>query len=215
MTEPAIVCPNCESEIKLTESLAAPLIEATRQQFEHTIAEKEAEIAKREAAILEQKATIEKAREAIDEQVSHKLKAEREKIVAEEAKKARLILEIDIEQRTKENLDLQEVLKERDIKLAEAQKTQVDLLRKQRELDDAKRELDLTVEKKVQDSLTAVQPEDMRFVCVGETAEGDAFAFKGYMAYQGELFGVSMRVHKNGTVEMVDDDPMGFIVRLH
>ena len=59
------------------------------------------------------------------------------------------------------------------------------------------------------------QPEDMRFVCVGETAEGDIFALKGYMAYHGELFGVSMRVHKNGYVEMVDDDPMGFIVRLH
>lgn len=51
----------------------------------------------------------------------------------------------------------QEVLKDRDIKLAEAQKTQVDLLRKQRELDDAKREIDLAVEKKVQESLTAVR----------------------------------------------------------
>lgn len=51
----------------------------------------------------------------------------------------------------------QEVLKDRDIKLAEAQKTQVDLLRKQRELDDAKRELDLAVEKKVQESLTTVR----------------------------------------------------------
>jgi hypothetical protein len=157
MNEPTIVCPNCKSEIKLTESLVAPLIEATRLQFEHMIAEKEAEIAKREAAILEQKTAIEKAREAIDEQVSYKLKAEREKIVAEEAKKARLLLEMDIEQKAKENLDLQEILKDRDIKLAEAQKIQVDLLRKQRELDDAKRELDLTVEKKVQESLTAVR----------------------------------------------------------
>jgi len=52
---------------------------------------------------------------------------------------------------------LQEVLRDRDIKLAEAQKTQVDLLRKQRELDDARRELDLTVEKKVQESLTVVR----------------------------------------------------------
>ena len=43
------------------------------------------------------------------------------------------------------------------LRLAEAQKTQVDLLRKQRELDDAKRELDLTVEKQVQDSLAAVR----------------------------------------------------------
>jgi len=157
MNEPTILCPNCKSEIKLTESLVAPLIEATRLQFEQTIAEKEAEIAKREAAILEQKTAIEKAREAIDEQVSYKLKAEREKIGAEEAKKARLLLQMDIEQKAKENLDLQEILKDRDIKLAEAQKTQVDLLRKQRELDDAKRELDLTVEKKVQESLTAVR----------------------------------------------------------
>ena len=157
MNEPTITCPNCKSEIKLTESLAAPLIEATRLQFEHTIAEKEAQIAKREAAVCEQKAAIEKAREAIDEVVSQKLKAEREKIVTEEAKKARLILETDIERKAKEVADLQEVLKDRDIKLAEAQKTQVDLLRKQRELDDAKRELDLTVEKKVQESLTVVR----------------------------------------------------------
>ena len=157
MNEPTITCPNCKTEIKLTESLAAPLIEATRLQFEHTIAEKEAQIAKREAAVCEQKATIEKAREAIDEVVSQKLKAEREKIVTEEAKKARLILETDIERKAKEVADLQEVLKDRDIKLAEAQKTQVDLLRKQRELDDARRELDLTVEKKVQESLTVVR----------------------------------------------------------
>jgi hypothetical protein len=130
MSEPTIICPNCKSEIRLTESLAAPLIEATRLQFEHTIAEKEAEITKRETAIDEKKAAIEKAGEAIDEQVSQKLKAEREKIIAEEAKKARRILETDIDRKTKEVTELQEVLKDRDIKLAVAQKTQVDLLRK-------------------------------------------------------------------------------------
>jgi hypothetical protein len=51
MNEPTIICPNCKSEIKLTESLAAPLIEATRLQFEHATAEKEAEIAKRERSM--------------------------------------------------------------------------------------------------------------------------------------------------------------------
>jgi len=157
MNEPTIICPNCKSEIKLTESLAAPLIEATRQEFEHAIIQKDRDIAQREAALQEQKTEIEKAKEAIDEQVSQKLKLEREKIIAEEAKKARLILTNDLEQKAKEVADLQEVLKDRDTKLAEAQKTQVDLLRKQRELDDAKRELDLTVEKKIQESLAAVR----------------------------------------------------------
>jgi hypothetical protein len=96
MNEPTIICANCKSEIKLTESLTAPLVEATRLQFQRKIAQKDAEIAKREAAIHEQTAAIERAREAIDDQVSQKLKAERERIIAEQAKKARLILEADI-----------------------------------------------------------------------------------------------------------------------
>ena len=33
-------CPTCKTEIKLTESLAAPLIESTRRQFEQQLAQK-------------------------------------------------------------------------------------------------------------------------------------------------------------------------------
>ena len=39
VTDPQIVCPNCHTEIKLTESLAAPLIAETRRQFEAQLAE--------------------------------------------------------------------------------------------------------------------------------------------------------------------------------
>jgi hypothetical protein len=157
MNEPIIQCPNCRTEIKLTESLAAPLIEATRQQYEQKIAQKEADVAKREALIREQQTDITKAQESIDEQITTKLKIERERIAIEEAKKARLVLAADLEQKTKEVSDLQEVLNERDTKLAEAQKAQVGLIRKQRELDDAMREIDLTIEKRVQESLGTVR----------------------------------------------------------
>ena len=34
MTDPTITCPSCGTEIKLTESLAAPLIEQTRREYE-------------------------------------------------------------------------------------------------------------------------------------------------------------------------------------
>jgi hypothetical protein len=150
MAEPTIICPKCKNEIKLTESLAAPLIESTRRDFEQRLAAKDADIARREAA-------ISKAKGAIDEQVAEKLRSERTKIVAEEAKKAKLVVATDLEQRVKELADLQEVLKERDTKLAEAQHAQADLLRKQRELDDAKRELELTVQRRVQEGLTATR----------------------------------------------------------
>lgn len=33
MTEQTIVCPNCKTEFKLTESLAAPLIKVARRDY--------------------------------------------------------------------------------------------------------------------------------------------------------------------------------------
>jgi hypothetical protein len=157
MNEPTIICPSCKTEIKLTESLAAPLIQATRQDYEQKIAQKESDVAKREATIRQQNADLVKAKASIDEQVAAKLNSARAEISLEEAKKARLLVATDIEQKTKEVSDLQAVLIERDKKLAEAQKAQADLIRKQRELDDAKREMDLTIEKKVQASLATVR----------------------------------------------------------
>jgi hypothetical protein len=157
MSEPTITCPNCKSEIKLTESLAAPLIDATRRQYDQKIARKDAEVAEREAAIRDRAAALAAQKAAIDDEIETKLKSGRERIAAEEAKKARLLVGTDLEQRSKELADLREVLKERDGKLAEAQKAQAELIRKQRELDDAKREMDLTIEKRVQQSLGTVR----------------------------------------------------------
>ena len=51
MTEPTITCPSCKTEIKLNESLAAPLIAATRKQFEQQLAQKDSDIAQREQAM--------------------------------------------------------------------------------------------------------------------------------------------------------------------
>lgn len=157
MTDPTITCPNCGNAIKLTESLAAPLIATTRQQFEKKIADKDAEVAKRESAIKDQQAAIEKAKETIAEEVAEKLKAERTIIAAEESKKAKFLLGADLDQKAKELVELQEVLKQRDEKLGEAQKAQAELIRKQRELDDATREMALTIEKRVEESLVVVR----------------------------------------------------------
>ena len=120
-SDPTITCPHCKTEVRLTESLAAPLVEATRAQYEA------------------------------------KLQAERAAIAKAESEKARLALKADIDQKAKDLADLKGVLADRDLKLVEAQKAQTEALKKQRELDDARRELDLSVEKKVQESLAAAR----------------------------------------------------------
>ena len=157
MSEPIIICPSCKTEIKLTESLAAPLIASTRLEFEKRLAQKDADVAKRETSLREREEAISKAQQTIDDQVAEKLKLERGRIATEEAKKAKLVLQTDIDQKTQALVDLQEVINLQNTKLAEAQKAQADLLRKQRELDDAKREVELTVEKRVQEGLTATR----------------------------------------------------------
>jgi hypothetical protein len=157
MSEPQIVCPQCSTSIKLTESLAAPLLVQARKQFEQQLAQKETDFAKREAALRLSEEAIAKAREAIDEEVTQKLKTERVSIVETETRKARLALAADLEQRDWQVAELQQNLTTNNAKLAEAQQAQADVLRKQRELDDARRELDLSIEKKVQESLVAVR----------------------------------------------------------
>ncbi|MBU4201399.1 MAG: DUF2130 domain-containing protein [Verrucomicrobia bacterium] len=157
MSEPTIICPKCKTEIKLTESLAAPLVESIRHEYEERLAKKDTDIAKRQSALLEKETALSKAKEAIDEEIANKLRQERGKIAADEAKKAKLAYANDLEQKAKELTDLQEIMKQRDVKLAEAQKAQAELIKKQRELDDAMREIDLTVEKRVQAGLSATR----------------------------------------------------------
>ena len=158
MTEPTVSCPNCGTEIRLTESLAAPLLSATRAQFEQRIARMNEAAAKREAGLRDREKQLADARRAMDEQiageVASRLQTERQRVIAEESKKAKLASAAELDARARELADLQAVLKSRDEKLAEAQRSQADILRKQRELDDARRELELTVEKRVQDGLT-------------------------------------------------------------
>ena len=132
MTELTINCPNCGKDIKLTESLAAPLVASTRRDYEARLLRK-------------------------DTEATEKLKLAREQIGIEETAKARLMLATDLDQKAQQLAELQTVLKARDAKLAEAQQAQAGMIRRERELDDAKRELDLTIEKRIQEGLEATR----------------------------------------------------------
>lgn len=166
MTEPTIICPNCKTEIRLTESLAAPLIAATRKQFEQQLSQKDEEIAKREQGIRDKEKLVAEAKRNLDtqvaDQVAAQLKAERSRVIEEESKKAKQAAANELDNKARELAELQEVLKVRDAKLAEAQQAQAELIKKQRELDDAKRELELTVEKRVQEGLGDVREKAKR-----------------------------------------------------
>lgn len=195
MTEPTVICPNCQHEFALTESLAAPLVAATRREFEARLVsererivaeeaararaalegemagkaaeiadlqdllkqrnEKVAELQKAQAELARQRQELEDARAEMEVTVAEKLREEREKIAADAERKARLALGDEMEARARENAGLQETLEAQRVKLAEAQAAQVELLKKQRELEDARAEMELNIQKGIQEGLEA------------------------------------------------------------
>ena len=150
MSEPQVICPKCNHEIPLTELLAAPLLELTRREFRDQLATKDAEYAKKAELLLRQQEELARTRETIEEQIAERIKVERAHIVAIELKKAKEAVAADLEAKETQLAEVRELLKQNDAKLADAQTAQASVLRKERELDAAKRELDLTIERRVQ-----------------------------------------------------------------
>ena len=154
---PTFNCPNCNHEIKLTESLAAPLIEENRKRFQEQLASKDAEVAKKTEALRKEQAELAKDREQIEDQVNTRLQAERGQITATEAKKAREAAAAELHTKAKEAEELRATLAANDIKLAEAQQAQAEVLRRERALEEQKRELELTIEQRVNASIDDIR----------------------------------------------------------
>jgi hypothetical protein len=157
MSDAQIVCPNCSYEIRLTESLAAPLLAQSRRDFQKQLAAKDAEMTRKTEALREEQEALAFAREQIEDQVTQRLSAERAQLVAAESRKAQEAAAAVLKAKVDEAAELRTALGVNNQKLAEAQQAQAELLRKQRQLDDEKRELDLTIEKRVQASLDDVR----------------------------------------------------------
>lgn len=156
MNEPLVVCPKCAYEIKLTESLAAPLLEVTRKEFQEQLASKDAEIGRERLILRDQQRELAKARESIEDQVVARIKVEREAIAAIEAKKASEAVAEELEVSAKKLKEIQVSLNQNNAKLAEAQRAQAAALKKERDLDEKLREADLTVEKRVQTEVALI-----------------------------------------------------------
>ena len=71
MSEPTVTCPQCQTVIKLTESLAAPLLESTRKQFQLQLAQKDSDILKREQSLQEKERQLLTSKNQLEKQVSN------------------------------------------------------------------------------------------------------------------------------------------------
>src|SRR5258708_8435934 len=122
--EPVVRCPNCSHDIRLTESLAAPLLEENRRRFQEQMARKDAEIARTSEVLLKERDDLARARDQVEDQIKQRLAVERDQLVAAEAKKAREAAAAEIQAKSAEAAELRRTLEANNVKLAEAQKAQ-------------------------------------------------------------------------------------------
>ena len=182
ITDPSLSCPHCGKPIALTESIAAPLVAATRAQYERQLqtqadrfaAEKKS-VAAQQQANEQRAAQLEEAAQrqgqemarAVRDQVQKQLVSERRAIADQETVRARQ--QVEDERRTeRETARLQmERIESLNAKLATAQAAQADLLKKEQLLEDRGRELTLDVQKGIAAGLA-----DVRAKAVAEAQAG-------------------------------------------
>ena len=132
MNDLTLQCPKCHYAIKLTEELAGPLLESTKTEYEQRL-------------------------QSEQQKHTHDLAKARTTIEAEAMEKAKARVEDDLRKKTTELEDSEARLYDVNKKLAEAQRVQADFMKKQRALDDEKREMDITIEKRVAGGIEAAR----------------------------------------------------------
>jgi hypothetical protein len=159
--EQTVQCPQCGYEMKVTESLAAPLIAAVDRKYQQQIRDQQTAIAGREQEVANRSAELE--RQALDaerrmtEQVRARVDVERKQLAAQEVERAKQMVAGELERQTSELKDRDARLESLATKLKVAQEQEAEFLRQKRALDDERRELKLQVERQVQQELESVR----------------------------------------------------------
>lgn len=149
MQDQTITCPYCGKEIPLTETLSHQIKEELQKEFELKARERESELARREKSLADEIKKIEDAKKAIDQQVSQKLQAEKEKVKQEARKEVEETIRVELK-------DLHEQNSEKERKLAEAQKVELDFRRKIRELEELRKNQELEITRRLDEERKSI-----------------------------------------------------------
>jgi hypothetical protein len=128
--DPRITCPKCGAEIALTDSLAGPLVAATRAEYEERLRQQDEAVAEREAMVAQKTRDL-------------------NTLVNERVQQARRAAD----EEARQNVEIETTKLRQD--LATAQQAQAEALKKERDLESRERALELTVQTRINQSLAA------------------------------------------------------------
>ena len=138
ITDPLIACPDCGTEFRLTETLARPLLEATRREALQAALERERALDAREATLRASERGVKADQAQIEQELAKRVEAERVELMEACTRKAR-------EDAAVEMRELRTALEDTSGRLEQARTRELALLDKERKLADREAELELSV----------------------------------------------------------------------
>ena len=140
-----IKCPNCGTIIPVTEALRHQMAERIQGEFKQENDLREKELAKREAQLATDA-------EAIDKRVQSKIQQERVKLEADAKKHAEEAVSTEVK-------DMRAQLQEKQGKLEQAEKSELALRKRERELEAKERNVELETEKRIAEERRKIEDE--------------------------------------------------------
>jgi hypothetical protein len=147
-----ITCPNCGHQFAMSDALTVQIREHVKSELQQDIVSRENDLKKKLDALAAGKEALDKDRENLAEAVEKKLKQKLEEAEARAAKKA----EDKFADRMKE---LQETLCEREDALKTFRVNELELRKKQRELEKAMEDAELTIARKLDEERAKIRLE--------------------------------------------------------
>jgi len=148
--EKSIKCPECGAAIELDEVLTSQLREQLRKEASADLAKRRKELDKRESDLHDKEKGLDVARQEIQQEVQAHLEKARGEIAAEAQREAG-------EKVAGELGELREQLADTKRKLDDSQKVEVNLRKERRDLEDQKRELELTVNRRLDEEREVIR----------------------------------------------------------
>ena len=144
-----IKCPHCAHEFPLENAIAAEIESSIKNRYLAKYEQDQKAIADRERQIKAEREKLALQQEEQEKIINEKVKLQRQQLEQEAMKKASGELAVQLN-------SLKEDLESKNIKLKESQQKEVDFLRKEQEFENKKAELELSIQKKLQEERSAL-----------------------------------------------------------
>lgn len=150
-----VTCPNCRTEIQITEAIELQLSAQIRQQLEGELNVKRQELETATKHLKQQKQALAESQDAIEERIRTGIASQRQQLLADAKKLAleELALEID---------DREERVRELQAKLKESRTAELELRKRERELKTRTEELQLEVSRQIEAERDKIRVETRR-----------------------------------------------------